>query len=408
MNARNSIDLGQFPDSPYAAELRSGVGRLRFADALEKSFVASHLEEVHLRVRIWAAMGQFFALTFTALYVLNLGVSHPVALLHLLLVLPVCSTLSLLPFSRFYRTHYLPVARFLGPLACLITATFSGMGVAEGRYEVLIIAALQMVGVFHFTGLLFRVAVATCIASLLGFALGLNLWGLDAAIAGKYVATLAMAAVVAAIAFRNTEMLARKQFLEANLLAELLERDPLTGLKNRRAFDEHLRRVWLQAQRDKRSIVLLMIDVDDFKSYNDIYGHQAGDEALRRVGQALRDSGRRPFDLVARYGGEEFAVILHDCAPRCVSELTEAVRRSVETLAIAHRGARAAQVVTLSIGAAIVEPKLGRSTEGLVQLADEALYEAKTAGRNRVIVKGADAYESLETGTFHRPRAVTG
>lgn len=355
-------------------------------------------------MRTWATLGMMFAAIFTTVEIRTWGITHPVSLVHLGIVVPLCFLLGGLPWTRFYFTRYLPTARVLAPIACLMTASFSGQGVAEGRYETLIVVALQMIGVFHFTGLLFRVAFVTCIASLVGFTLGAFVWGLAPVETAKYGVTLFMAAAVAAIAFRNTEVLMRTEFLEGNLIGELLERDPLTGLKNRRVFDEHLRRVWSQAQRDRRKLAVLMIDVDDFKSFNDIYGHQAGDEALRRVGNAMREFGHRPLDLVARYGGEKFAVILHDLAPEYAREIAERLRRAVELLAIPHRGSRSASVITLSIGVAIdvaiVEPTIGRTTQGAVQLADEALYEAKEAGRNRVVVKGLEAYKTLVTGVF--------
>ncbi len=359
-----------------------------------------------MRARTWGTLGALFAVVFTAIQIQHFGWLHPIGLLHLLVILPLCFALGGLPWSRYYTTHYLPVARIIAPLACVITAAFSAQGAAEGRHEVLVVITLQMVGVFYFTGLLFHTAFASCIAALAGFTAGMVLFGLPTDVTIKYALMLATAASVAVVAYRDTECVLRTEFLERRLIAEMLERDPLTGLKNRRVFDEQLQRAWHQAQRDKRSIAVLMVDVDDFKSFNDIYGHQAGDEALRRVGLAMRDFGRRPLDLVARYGGEEFAVILHDLAPEYTREVAECLRRSVEALAIPHRGANAAPVVTLSIGAAIVEPSLGRTTQGAVQLADEALYEAKHGGRNRVVVKGLDAYKTLITGVFNRPRTA--
>jgi diguanylate cyclase (GGDEF)-like protein len=187
------------------------------------------------------------------------------------------------------------------------------------------------------------------------------------------------------------------------MLRELMERDPLTGLKNRRSFDEHLQRIWMQAQRDQRSVAVIMVDADDFKAYNDTYGHQAGDDVLRRIGGVLREFGRRPLDLAARYGGEEFALIMNDVTVEHASKVGEQLRAAVAGLNIAHGTARAAGTVTLSVGVAIGKPELDRTPQGLVQLADEALYAAKAAGRNCVVVRGPDAYSSLDSGVFHAP-----
>jgi diguanylate cyclase (GGDEF)-like protein len=267
---------------------------------------------------------------------------------------------------------------------------------------VLILFALQIVGVFQFSGLLFRMALFTCVAMVVGFAVGAGMW-LPPDMAGKYIFTMSLATLIGAVTVRDAEITTRTQYLEDKLLGELLERDPLTGLKNRRSFDEHLQRIWMQAQRDQRNVAIIMVDADDFKSYNDSYGHQAGDDALRRIGGVLREFGRRPLDLAARYGGEEFALIMSDVTPEHASKVGEQLRAAVAALNIAHGAARAASTVTLSVGVAVGKPVLDRTPQGLVQLADEALYAAKAAGRNRVVVQGPEAYTSLDSGVFNAP-----
>jgi diguanylate cyclase (GGDEF)-like protein len=403
LSTRSSIDLSQFPDSPCAEELRAGASRLRFAPALETAFREHHLKRAHVRTRTWGVVTAFFALTFTIQQVYTEGLLHPASLLNFVL-LPLALAIAWLPWSRFYLSHYLPFARIATPVASGLTAPFSAMAAAQGHYEVLILFALQIAGVFQFTGLLFRMALATCTAMVIGFAVGTALWlPPDAAI--KYVFTMSVATIVGAVAFRDTEIIARTQYLEDRLLGELLERDPLTGLKNRRSFDEHLQRIWMQAQRDSRAVAVLMIDADDFKRYNDTYGHQAGDDVLRRIGGVLREFGRRPLDLAARYGGEEFALIMNDVTVEHAGKVAEQLRAAVAGLGIAHPTASAASCVTLSVGVAVGKPVLGRTANGLVQLADEALYAAKAAGRNRVILKGPDAYNALESGVFAIPQS---
>jgi diguanylate cyclase (GGDEF)-like protein len=150
----------------------------------------------------------------------------------------------------------------------------------------------------------------------------------------------------------------------------------------------------------------MMIDVDHFKRYNDTFGHQAGDAALRGVADVIRSFARRPLDLAARYGGEEFSVILYDLAPSHVQDMAERLRQSVRNLQSSPRnaGAAAGQEVTVSVGVGVAAPTIGRTPQGAVQLADEALYEAKAAGRDRVVIKGTEAYSHLETGGFKSPR----
>lgn len=361
---------------------------------------------VRVRVRTWALVTAVFALTFTALQLQAGGLRHPMSLLDLF-ILPCTLVVAWLPWSRFYLSHYLQVARIATPLASALTAPFSALAVSQGQFEVLALFALQIVGVFQFTGLLFRVALFTCVSMVLGFAVGTVLWlPPDAAI--KYLFAMSLATAIGAVAVRDSEIVARSQFLEDRLLRELLERDPLTGLKNRRSFDEHLQRVWMQAQRDSRTVAVLMMDADDFKLYNDTYGHPAGDEVLRRIGAVMREFGRRPLDLAARYGGEEFALIMSDVTVEHAGKVAEQLRAAVAGMGIAHASSRTGNTVTLSLGVAVGRAAIGRTPHGLVKLADEALYAAKAAGRNCVVVRGQDDYSSRDSGLFAAPRTFRG
>ena len=156
-----------------------------------------------------------------------------------------------------------------------------------------------------------------------------------------------------------------------------------------------------QALRDRRSLALLLIDVDHFKPYNDRYGHQAGDQALRRVAEVVQGFARRPLDIAARYGGEEFVLALFDLSADNVREMADQLRKSIHALNIMHEDSATALFVTASIGVAIVGPRIGRSPEGAVQVADEALYSAKRSGRN--CVSAVDCDQALfATGTFRR------
>jgi diguanylate cyclase (GGDEF)-like protein len=160
--------------------------------------------------------------------------------------------------------------------------------------------------------------------------------------------------------------------------------DPLSGVANRRQFDDALALEWRRAVRGQTPLSLLMIDIDFFKPYNDAYGHQAGDECIRSVAQALQQRIHRAGDLVARYGGEEFAVLLAGIDAAHARELAERTREAVAALAIEHRASSAAKVVTISVGVATVVPQRDGSPSSLVSVADAALYAAKKAGRNRV------------------------
>lgn len=171
-------------------------------------------------------------------------------------------------------------------------------------------------------------------------------------------------------------------------LSVLSRQDALTGLANRRHFDEVLAREWAVCTRECMSISLLFIDVDYFKRYNDHYGHQAGDECLARVAAALEAEAKRGADFIARYGGEEFVGFF----PRTNAQGLDAIARrmidAVDALGIPHQASGAASHVTISVGGAVVIPSPGQSPDVLVELADAALYRAKQGGRHRIEMAG--------------------
>lgn len=168
--------------------------------------------------------------------------------------------------------------------------------------------------------------------------------------------------------------------------------DILTGVSNRRHFDEHLRELWAQAAQDGRELSVMMIDVDHFKAYNDRYGHPVGDACLKEVATALKRRLRLPGDLIARFGGEEFIAVLDGTPLRTAHGAAERVRKAVESLNLLHPTSSTHAVITVSIGVANARPAdPGTSITRLIEAADGALYQAKQSGRNRVMATGGDA-----------------
>ncbi|MHC2622730.1 diguanylate cyclase (GGDEF)-like protein/PAS domain S-box-containing protein [Bradyrhizobium huanghuaihaiense] len=172
-------------------------------------------------------------------------------------------------------------------------------------------------------------------------------------------------------------------------LAALATTDGLTGLANRRTFDERLTDEWARARRDGTQLSLLLIDVDHFKKFNDHYGHLAGDGCLRALSRILSAHARRPADLAARYGGEEFAVLLPDTGPDGCAEVGEAIRQALRDLAMLHAQNPPSRLVTVSVGAAASLPsETTADSSTLVAAADRALYAAKDSGRDRLVMSG--------------------
>lgn len=399
MHLPEPLEHESFPDSAYAQELRRGFPDLRFAPDLERIFQSFHLNRARTRVRFFQlALGLLAIAAAVDLTVLNGVPLNDVALGWLGVVIPACVALALTSWSRFYGRLYLPAARLLLP----VIATVSAFGIADrriaGHPDLFYFLTSFSIAVFFLGGQLFREALLVNIFMVGALGLALVHAGWAAADAVYYLTVLVITSAVGAFVYQGVERQLRTSFLERGLLSEMVARDGLTGLKNRGAFDDDYARLWQQATRDRRSLALLLIDVDHFKAYNDRYGHQAGDQALRRVAQVVQRFARRPLDIAARYGGEEFLLTLYDLGAEHAAEIAEELRASVQALAIQHDDSPAA-VVTASIGVSIVSPRPGRSPEGAVQIADEALYAAKRGGRNGIRV--VDCYDvNYSTGAF--------
>lgn len=202
---------------------------------------------------------------------------------------------------------------------------------------------------------------------------------LPALVIGFGFSFIALLVFFAVRSLRQTaELNAAKRELETISLT-----DALTGLANRRHFDLYLEQEWARALRQNQTIAMVMLDIDNFKTFNDEYGHPAGDQCLRKVARAFEQVVRRPTDLVARYGGEEFALVLPNTQDALA--VAEACRAAIQELGIVNECSEVAPVITISAGVCSMVPTSEKSPELLVQQADEALYKAKETGRNRVV-----------------------
>ncbi len=198
------------------------------------------------------------------------------------------------------------------------------------------------------------------------------------------VAVLLVAVMIGASVAGLRVQIQRRKRAEDTLARQALL-DGLTGVANRRQFDAVLEREWNRAQRDGSALALLMIDVDNFKAYNDRYGHLAGDKVLVAIAQTISACVVRSSDLAARYGGEEFGVILPATNTAGAWAIAERIRAAIVALSLPHDDAAGA-IVTVSVGVAALSPSLASGFSFLVQTADSALYDAKRGGRNRTAV----------------------
>lgn len=393
------------PDSPYAAELRRGGGIRPFYPVVEAEYVLGQLRQSRTLIRI--------ACTFAFLILILRGVDltlakawRPVLMADFLVILTGSVVLTVLAWTNLFERHYVRWASILLPLRNVIIAGHLAEAAARGQSEMLMMLPLMMIGPFFFLGLRFRMALLCGGATLVAFIATSLVFDLALPIAGRAIVLMAVSLAACAIAARHLEVWSRNAFLESRNVEELSQRDGLTGTKNRRVFDEHLQRLWMQGITDRRTLAILLIDVDHFKDYNDRYGHQAGDQALRQVVQTAHEFVRRPSDILARYGGEEFAAVLYDIDPKDAKQIAERMRRAIELLGIQHAGSRTATRLTVSIGVAIIEPTRARDWRGGLQLADQALYQAKVRGRNRIEIMNEAEYQQLVTGVFSREQPV--
>jgi diguanylate cyclase (GGDEF)-like protein len=374
---------------------------------LEAAFARRQLAENRTLIRVASVVSLLLAAGRGTEQIL-LASWTPLQLGQFAVVLVASIVLAAVACSPWFHRLYLPFAEVLIPLRnSLIALTVAGVA-ARGQLEALMLLPILMIGPFLVFGLRFRTAVVTVTLTFAAYMIGAVFFELPVPLILRSCVLLLVVGAACSVVARTLEHSARTRFLETHAMAELAQHDALTGLKNRRVFDEHLEQLWQRAVNEDRGIATLMIDVDHFKAYNDHYGHQAGDRALHRVAQTLQTFVTRPQDLLARYGGEEFAVLLYDVDGVAAENLATRMRRAVGALGLEHRDSRLGQIVTVSIGVAVVEPSSERRARGAVQLADEALYQAKTRGRNRVEVLDPSAHKALETGVFTKGVATRG
>jgi diguanylate cyclase (GGDEF)-like protein/PAS domain S-box-containing protein len=202
--------------------------------------------------------------------------------------------------------------------------------------------------------------------------------------------------------------LAEQRLQEAyNAVEAMAVTDELTGLSNRRRFDQYLANEWRRSMRDHQPLSLLMLDVDKFKAYNDTYGHQRGDSCLKQVAEACMDVVSRPGDLVARFGGEEFVVVLPNTEDEGALSVAEDICAALRSRRLPHSG-NTSGIVTISAGCATLVPRFGKHAAELIEMADKALYRAKHNGRNRVCTGNFIDKRSEETPIFALPEVAAG
>ena len=385
--------------SVYSEQLKKGFRRLRFIDFLEPEFNSYYLEQNSQKSRL--VVGFSLVVIVLAAVVANISGSDPMFTMEsiaLFVMAPVL--LCTLIFSYTNQRNVYNIMVMFSALVIGVSGTMVNLHASAAGMSYYFAAQTGwLFMVWLVLGINFRVAARVCLVITLTYMAAAVSVGLpiDQLLYEGFM--LGAVNLIGSYSSYQLEHSARQTFLESKLLAELAERDGLTSLYNRRSFDQYSKRVWRQSRRERDQLTIMMIDIDRFKDYNDMYGHQAGDDALKQVAGIIGESVQRPLDMAARFGGEEFALILYGPANSYGHDLPERLRKQVEALSIMHEAAPETGYLTVSIGVAIIHPGASRSLAGSIQMADQALYEAKDSGRNRVVV-GESGNTNVETGQF--------
>ena len=391
-----------FPDSPYAAELTQGCTGRCFSPKVEAEYNRARLMESRSLIRMACLLATLVAIA-RGLEQGTRGSWRGTLAIDFAVVVSGSIVLALIACSPLFLRLYLRCAQVVIPVRNTLVTAHIAEAAAHGKLELLMGLPLLLSAPFFFFGLRFGTALFAGVLTVGSFFASALFFELPFPVILRSCIFLALELIACAAAARHFESRSRAAFLHERLTADVVQHDALTGTKNRRVFDESLIRLWQQASEHGRAMAIVLIDVDHFKAYNDCYGHQAGDEALRWVAQTVQSFVLRPHDVLARYGGEEFAAILYDVDGHQARNTADRICRAVSELAIEHRESRTAPVVTVSVGIAAIDPAMERNHRGALQLADQALYDAKVKGRNRVELLDETEYRTLVTGVFATP-----
>jgi diguanylate cyclase (GGDEF)-like protein len=393
------------------AVLVRSLPQLSFDEPQESAFREWYASRVRWRMRstLWLAMGNISLVLIAAVPLSSLrdqifGSEQERLVTWLGIALLATSALALLIVSRprLYKRYYDAAAQVIAPAQALCFVTIDVLMQQRG-HSLSAWMPLVMIAPYFLFGMMYYQAARCSLLALVAYGIAGGIGNVNDAQRWLDIGIAAFASILGAAIHLSLQRAVRHGYLATQSLNESAHRDSLTGIHNRRMFDEHVTRVWQQAARESLPVGLLLVDLDHFKMFNDTHGHQGGDVCLAKVASLLPQIARRPLDLAARYGGEEFVVLLFDARRPQVEEACIQLHAALKHAGIKHEGTATGEV-TFSIGAACIEPRMGRHPEGLIQLADEALYAAKERGRNRTVIMDRE-YESLKTGSFRARRA---
>ena len=380
------------------------IAKLRFPAEVEARFQDDYFDKSIFQVRVALLLAAF---AYSILYVLDFWITpelvYKTFIIRFLIVIPVIALIFVISYASHFKKfmqNYMTVAGIMVGLGSILLMGVVGPPASYLYFASLIIIVMAL---FSLARLRFFYATGT------SFALFFIYLYMMAFVNHTPIPILInngslffFAIIIGMISAYFMEVGLRREFyLTAELQSKTVEAvkanrelkklsctDALTGMANRRGLEEFLKREWKWAVRKKLSLSLIMADIDFFKKYNDSYGHQAGDECLKRLAQCLSQIATRPGDIVSRYGGEEFLIVLADTTEHNAETVAEKARKKIESLEMKHEQSEVSTYVTISMGVATVVPDLESSQKTLIEAADNSLYMAKQNGRNKIMVSG--------------------
>jgi diguanylate cyclase (GGDEF)-like protein len=338
--------------SPKPRQRRTVLGRvlarvfplLSFDEPLETQFRRWYAQYVRARIRnaMWIPLCSLLLVMlgggpFSTMRATVLGQEQQtlIDVLRFGLILPTCVAMLLVTYTDLYSRWFSWVAQVVLPLHSICFIALDLLMHKQG-YSLSSMMPLVVLAPYLLFSMLQVQAVRTAAIVVITYALGGYFGGLEGGQRMFDLAVVVFSAALGTALHYSLQKSVRHNYLSTQLMSESLNRDALTGIHNRRMFDEHAPRMWQQAIRSEAPIALLMIDIDHFKAFNDHGGHQAGDACLVKVAGVISRAARRPLDLTARYGGEEFAVLLYDIQRDRVEEICRELHANLASLAIAH------------------------------------------------------------------------
>ncbi len=402
--AQNKISPANGSDASRL--LANGFRFLRFPEPLESEFRSEHRARLRgwNRIAIWVAACTVTGFAILDHFVLSAQHSHITNMVRFGVQVPAVILMLVCTSRRFYNRWYDLGIGIIAPVfgcGTVIMAAFSPPA------EIPLIGGRLLLASFFFyfmVGLRLREALRANLVVFGALVVAFLFTNMPPATATYLLFTLFCANIIGFAGSYALEHANRTAFLEHRQLTEVATHDGLTALLNRAAFEDQIRRVWQQAQRDRQTVAVIMIDIDYFKNYNDRYGHVAGDDCLRRVSNALRDAARRrPLDFVARYGGEELVAVLYGADQAYGESIARSLLAAVRELRIPHANSQTQPYVTVSVGVVSVDAYRMATHDGAVALADEALYAAKNKGRDQYASMDPDAQRADPAATAVLP-----